>query len=359
MEKSKKRIFILLPRPRSQVAGGYKVVYQYANLLSEYGYNVTIGYDCLEVGNKYRIQNKYLKKIIGIYLLKKFKWFDLKNVYQLIISSIGDIKKTNFDIYIATAVNTIDHLIEGVEDTSKVTYFIQGLETWMKEYDPFKTFSYPVNKIVISNWLSQLVSRYSKENQIYLCQNGIDHEIFNVSNPIELRENVSVCFLFHKDLTKGPDILEGTIKGLKYKYKNLKIYSFGAFEKPEFLNENDIYIQNASPSQVSELYNSSSVFLSTSREEGFGLTGLEAMACGCALVTTKTNGAMEYANVSNSILCNNGKIDELIAGVCTLFSNKELRINIAQNGYESATKFNKEVSNLNFIKAIDSILEEN
>ena len=46
---------------------------------------------------------------------------------------------------------------------------------------------------------------------------------------------------------------------------------------------------------VDEIYNTSRVFLCTSWVEGFGLTNVEAMACGAALVTTDNGGSRDYA----------------------------------------------------------------
>jgi L-malate glycosyltransferase len=43
------------------------------------------------------------------------------------------------------------------------------------------------------------------------------------------------------------------------------------------------------------IYNDSRVFLQPSYHEGFGYTAVEAMACGCALVTTDNGGSRDYA----------------------------------------------------------------
>jgi len=43
------------------------------------------------------------------------------------------------------------------------------------------------------------------------------------------------------------------------------------------------------------VYNATRVFVQASRHEGFGLTPVEAMACGAALVTTDCGGSRDYA----------------------------------------------------------------
>jgi glycosyltransferase involved in cell wall biosynthesis len=46
---------------------------------------------------------------------------------------------------------------------------------------------------------------------------------------------------------------------------------------------------------ANQIYNNSRLFLQPSHHEGFGYTAVEAMACGCALVTTDNGGSRDYA----------------------------------------------------------------
>ena len=44
-----------------------------------------------------------------------------------------------------------------------------------------------------------------------------------------------------------------------------------------------------------DILNYASIFICSSINEGFGLTGAESMACGCALATTSYPAVFEYA----------------------------------------------------------------
>lgn len=52
--------------------------------------------------------------------------------------------------------------------------------------------------------------------------------------------------------------------------------------------------EDVPPDELPALLASASVFLQSSREEGLGLAGLEAMACGLPVVATRTVGSTEY-----------------------------------------------------------------
>ncbi len=113
---------------------------------------------------------------------------------------------------------------------------------------------------------------------------------------------------------------------------NLSSYSFGQKKRPAFISDFDLYIESATQSQIIELYNKSSIFISTSREEGFGLTGLESMACRCALVSTKTNCIKDDANSENAILCDIDDIDDIYNALVDLLNDNDKRISIAKKG---------------------------
>ena len=53
-------------------------------------------------------------------------------------------------------------------------------------------------------------------------------------------------------------------------------------------------VETSSETGMSAFYNRCDVFVFASRSEGFGLPPLEAMACGCAVVTTDCGGVRDY-----------------------------------------------------------------
>lgn len=91
----------------------------------------------------------------------------------------------------------------------------------------------------------------------------------------------------------------------------------------------------------------------SSLEEGFGLPGLEAMACGCALVSTSYKGVLEYAIDSvNALLSPIKDAKSMADNVERLFENEILRKRITKNGIKTGIERSLDKSAKKFESAL-------
>ena len=89
-----------------------------------------------------------------------------------------------------------------------------------------------------------------------------------------------------------------------------------------------------------EVYNQSRVFLQPSRHEGFGYTAVEAMACGCALVTTDNGGSQDYAVPGETALvAPQGDVPALVGALDTLLRDDAARTRMAHAGERFVRRF--------------------
>jgi glycosyltransferase involved in cell wall biosynthesis len=121
---------------------------------------------------------------------------------------------------------------------------------------------------------------------------------------------------------------------------------FGVFPRPKWLPRWIEY--RCDPPQeelVGSVYNRSSIYMSPSWTEGFGLPSAEAMACGCALVSTDSGGVRDFAEHGNTALLSPPKHpEELAKNILRLLEHDELRIRLANAGHECIQKFTWERS---------------
>ena len=113
------------------------------------------------------------------------------------------------------------------------------------------------------------------------------------------------------------------------------------------------YTWNASTEETIDIYNRISIFVNPSIKEGFGLTGLEAMACGAALASTKYAGVKEYAVDNDNALLSPVKDPRKLAdNIEKLITNPKLRMNIAKAGVLNAQRFSWDDAYKKFKKVI-------
>lgn len=346
------KVCFVLPQMLKKPVGGYKMVYQYANGLCLKGHEVYILYLNEKALQRFPMPS-FLRKIAIHYFTQiEPKWFSLdKDIKKLSSLDNNEQVLNKMEIAIATGADTIYRTMDMFRNARKY-YFIQGYETWLfSEEDLFKTYMLDARNIVIAKWLKDIVDRYSKK-PAYLLKNPIDTNKYKVKNKIELRQQYSVGILYHDSESKGFKYAYEAICMVKKLYPELKLYMFGTsvpdFEIPGWVD----YTLNATQEQTIDIYNKVSIFVCGSIIEGFGLTGLEAMACGATLVSTDYDGVREYAiNEYNALLSPVKDPESLKNNIVRLLNDDNLRKIIAFNGTNTAIDFSLEnaIDQLNMI----------
>lgn len=338
--KNKKITFVLPGYSRVPI-GGFKIVFEYANQLIRDGYQVCIFFINKNHLKKYPVPRR-LKNVIANYFTQiEPKWFELDNRIKKISSQQKNALSyvENSDFVVATAAITADFVKDNFTNSKKI-YLIQGFEKWdMSPEKIYNTYNYGFKNIVVSKWLENIVNKNSASNSIYV-PNPIDLSTYTVRRPINKRNDLKIGLLFHSNPVKGSKYALEALKIIKKKYPNVSVEMFGTAVIPKNLPKWISYHKNATQKETIKIYNDISIFISSSIEEGFGLTGLEAMACGAALVSTNYVGVREYAiNNYNSLLSPVKDVNRLASNVIYLLDNPSIRILLAKNGVKSASDF--------------------
>ena len=312
-------LMFVLPMPTMRIVGGYKMVYEYANYISKKGYKVCIMYNGCK-GNNSRNFPRWI-----VYAIRKFlgffgpTWFKLdKHIDKKVIPSF-DVKKIPKTKRIVATTAVSSRFINRLKIDAKKYYFIQDFENWeISDEEVIETYKYDMTKITVAKWLKNKVDNNSMDKAIYI-PNGLNTKVFRMIKKTGERYPHSISMLYHLDERKGVDIGFRVINKLKKIYPDLVVNMFGSFDKDEQWPEWIKYTKNASPEQVSEIMNDSRVFLCTSRIEGYGLTGLESLFCGCSLVSTNCRGVLDYASEKSALICDVDDVENLTKCVSKVF----------------------------------------
>jgi glycosyltransferase involved in cell wall biosynthesis len=111
--------------------------------------------------------------------------------------------------------------------------------------------------------------------------------------------------------------------------------------KEQGIAEQTIFMGLVSDSQLVALYQQASVFVFPSLYEGFGLPVLEAMACGCPVITSNTSSLPEVVGKSG-ILVNPNNTTELMEAMTQVLTDTALTKILRKMSREQAEKFSWE-----------------
>ncbi|MDQ1161019.1 glycosyltransferase involved in cell wall biosynthesis [Chryseobacterium sp. SORGH_AS 447] len=152
------------------------------------------------------------------------------------------------------------------------------------------------------------------------------------------------------DAQKGFDMLIDSWAINKRQLKEWTLDIFGQGEWRDFLAqkiidyklEKNIYLRGVTNDIRTELQNSS-MFLFSSRYEGFGLAVVEAMTVGLPVISFDCpQGPSEMVNSDNGFLVPLGNIEEFSNRIVELSRNSEIRENLGLQSIVKSTQYSKE-----------------
>jgi glycosyltransferase involved in cell wall biosynthesis len=230
----------------------------------------------------------------------------------------------------------------------------------------FKNPPFEYEVIAVSSWVQkQLQERYHRAS--LLVPNGVDKDIFHPTKPLINTEKPVVMMYFDGQNWKGPYESFAAMSIIRQTIKDCRIIIISAAfpEITQFINgvRQEIsclpwpvtFFHRPQQSDLAVIYSSASVFFSSSWYEGFGLPGLEAMACGVPVVTTDSGGVREYAIPEETAIVVPPKNPEALAqGILRVLNDKKLRQKLIKNGLEKAKEFDWEKS----IDTLEKIFKE-
>ena len=332
-------VFVL---PDIRMSGGVISVINLVNELLLSGVDVSV---VVSAANKGRADSKYLFEPI---------------YFRRISEAVKYLPRA--DIYIATLWTTAFYVDKLVKENRAVTaYFIQDYEVNFVRSRRFKsrvrdTYKLIPNKFAKTQWL---VDRMREEGwSCFKINPGMDLHIF-YPNPISGGEKVTILAMNRNGTSRrGSETLLKSLKIVKRRCPDTHIRLFR--DKAADTGFEYEFLGPLSHKELAEYYRQSDIYVDASSVHGFGRPGAEAMASGCALVSTDSGGVREYAvDGQNCLLTRVGDAEDVARQVVTLVRNKQLRERLQQAGIETVQAYAEPIAAAQFWEWAESLIEAN
>lgn len=345
MSKKSLSITFVLPGAGTAPAGGYKVVYEYANGLVRRGHRVAIVHPAiLPIGEFTALQYgkgaiRYIQRTID----KSYRptdWFQVDPRVQLLWKPALHARHIpDGDIIVATAWPTAEWVAKYPATKGNKFYLLQSQETWGGPEDRvMATWRLPLHKIVIAQWLRSIAEEMG-EHSTYI-PNGMDFNAFGVDVDPQKRDSHRMMMLYHGESWKGSADGLTAMQLAKKQIPGLEADIFGVPPAPEGLPQWIRYHQKPPQTTLRQLYNSAAIFLSPSLIEGWPLPPAEAMMSGCAVAATDIGGHREYCiHEQTALLSPPQDPDTMAENLLSLLQDHEKRTRLAGTGNEYIQQF--------------------
>jgi glycosyltransferase involved in cell wall biosynthesis len=217
-----------------------------------------------------------------------------------------------------------------------------------------------VNQWITNRWMAQLDKKVQQLDKFVV----LTHEdatywkklsnLTVIPNPITIEQGIysdctsrQVIAVGRYTYQKGFDLLIPAWKIVNENHPNWTLNIYGGGNREDLqpmvdrLGLTNTLKLNGPVSQIREKYQQSSIFVLSSRFEGLPLVLMEAMSCGLPPVSfTCPCGPKDIIHDGeDGILCENGNIESLAAGICQLIEDEQLRKEMGRKATQNIQKF--------------------
>mgnify|MGYP000738785730 CR=1 FL=1 len=210
----------------------------------------------------------------------------------------------------------------------------------------------------------------AKKEKVQVIWNGVNKALFQKEG-LNVLENIKVkytlpdnFFLYVGRFSPYKNIgrLLKAFSKLKKEFPHQALVLVGSFPKEEKMREvfnkfpdlkESVYFLGFIPEEdLPSIYQLAIALIHPSLYEGFGLTPLEAMSCGCPVVVSHAASLPEICG-TNAVYVDPYQEESVLEGMKKVLLDKALLLSLSQRGVDWARQFNWDQTGASYIRALE------
>jgi glycosyltransferase involved in cell wall biosynthesis len=358
------RLSFVLPKLYDHPIGGYKVHYQYANALAAVGHEVTLVHPTADRGRP-RLTDWIFFAVAKLRARRKcgipISWFSFEpTIRSVLIPALSSRHLPAADVTVLTAWQTAERTMDAAPQAGILAQIVYDYEFWMSDAKIRPRVEAAlgrrdVRQIATSGVVAGMLQEIGV-TPVATVSAGLQAGEFGVDEPIAERDWV-IVFPCRMEVSKDVSTAIAAAKLILRDEPRVRIECFGQTPRSP-LPRGMTSRGRISHSELRSLYNQASIFLLTSRYEGWGLPVAEAMACGAAVISTTCGGVEDFLESGrNGLLVPVGDPEAMAAAALGLLRDEATRVRLATAGAHDAAQMSVRRSTKQLERVLESLLD--
>ena len=311
--------------PGDNRSGGIRVTARMAGLLRERGHEVRIVHPAVPLFSRERLKACWARVQEAATGRRTRGWLHTFDGPIEAFRDIDDLHVADGDVVIAVGTYMVADVDRLRRPNARKVRYNHGLPAQMTA-DYRRAWSLPMHTITVSRTLVPRLESLSGQPVRAVVPNGLDLEQYS-AEPGVVRDGIGTIFSLHPN--KAPaDIVEVFQRIARCLPDGPRVV-FSTEPRPSGL-DGCLYERFPDVERVRTLYSRCKVWVLASHTEGLPGSVLEAMACGCVVVSTDNDGSREVLrHGENGLLVPVGQIDAFVPAIRRVMADEALRERLA------------------------------
>lgn len=239
-------------------------------------------------------------------------------------------------------------------------YFSEFLVNYIYKKTPFA--------VVSESTLDEFVERKFDRKNFDIIYNAIDTAVFPFEHNQTDFDKFRIAYFGRLKRYKSVEQLFYSFKEFQDKYPNSQLEIIGRGDYREFLeqltvklgfSDKVIFYGFVSEEEKVRILSEVDAVVNTSQKEGWGITNIEANACGTPVISANVPGLRDSVDNGNSgLLYEYGNIQDLTKQLETALINPEMKQHLREGAVAWARKFSWDFSAEKMVQLCEKVIRE-